>query len=237
MQKIEVCLTPDLLHLYDISGKIVVVIDIFRATSCMVTAFAHGVDAIIPVATVEECKQLQSQGLLAAAERMGAMVEGFDLDNSPFSYLNNPALKGKTLAMTTSNGTKAITQAISQGAKEVLIGAFLNRSAIVDYLKKSSNAVMLLCAGWKGRVNLEDAFYAGAILTDLLKDFEFDNDDCVLSRSVYHIGQNNPLKFLESASHYHRLETLGNSDDIEFCLRTDVYPVVPSMQKDRLMLL
>ena len=87
MRKIDVCPTPELLHLYNLEKKIVVVVDVFRATSCMTTAFAHGVSKIIPVAQIEECRLLQQQGYLAAAERNAVKVDGFDLDNSPFSYM------------------------------------------------------------------------------------------------------------------------------------------------------
>ncbi len=86
MKKIDVCLSPDLIHLYDLKGQAVVVVDIFRATSCMVTAFAHGAAEILPVEDVELCASYGAQGYLTAAERNGVTPEGFDFDNSPFSY-------------------------------------------------------------------------------------------------------------------------------------------------------
>src|SRR5690606_28130478 len=100
---------PGLVDLYDVKGKVVVVIDILRATSCMTTAIAHGVKSLIPVATLEECKTLQQNGYIAAAERDGKMADGFDLGNSPFSYMEKP-LAGKTIAVTTTNGTQAIVK-------------------------------------------------------------------------------------------------------------------------------
>src|SRR6478609_7059172 len=109
MRNIEVCPTPELVDLYGVEGKIVVVVDILRATSCMTTAFAHGIDHMIPVAKLEECKALQNSGYIAAAERDGKMAEGFDIGNSPFTYME-PHLKGKGVAVTTTNGTQAIVR-------------------------------------------------------------------------------------------------------------------------------
>jgi 2-phosphosulfolactate phosphatase len=234
MKTIEVCLTPDLMEYEDIAGKVVVVIDILRATSCMVTAIASGVKSIIPVAELAEAQALQKKGLLVGAERGGQKVEGFDLDNSPFSYQNTD-LVGKTIGMTTSNGTFAIKEAQNKKAEQVIVGAFLNKSSVVEFLKKTNQHTTLLCAGWKGKVNLEDAFYAGALLNDLINYFKFNNDSCVLARSVYHLGQNNYKRFISDSSHYQRLMNFGNEADIEFCLTEDIYRVIPIMQGDELV--
>lgn len=232
MKHIEVCLTPDLLNYYSVENKIVVVIDIFRATSCMVTALANGIQSIIPVARVEACKALQEKGYLAAAEREGKKVEGFDLDNSPFSYLN-PELKGQTLAMTTSNGTLAISKV--KEADQVVIGAFLNKAALVQHLLKEQKDILLLCAGWRGRVNLEDSTFAGAILTDLINDFFYANDACGMARSTFHLAQNNPKRFLTDSSHFQRLKNMGNEADIDFCLAVDKYDTIPVLRGEALV--
>ena len=120
MKKIDVCLTPELLHLHNIENSIVVVVDIFRATSCMTTAFAYGVEAIIPVATIDECVAYQQQGYLVAAERDGKTPEGFDFDNSPFNYMVDKA-QGATICVTTTNGTLAITKSKSAYVKIVVV--------------------------------------------------------------------------------------------------------------------
>ncbi len=130
-RSIDVCLSPDLIGLYDLEGKIAVVVDILRATSVMVTAMAHGASEIIPVATLEEAKSYLDRGFLCAAERDGAPVDGFPLDNSPFSYMNE-RIKGKPIVITTTNGTLAITK--STAADQVLAGAFLNIKAVAGYL-------------------------------------------------------------------------------------------------------
>lgn len=220
---LEVCLTPELIHYFDLEGKIVVVIDIFRATSCMTTALANGVEGIIPVAEVQECKDLQNQGLPAAAERNGEKVEGFDLDNSPFSY-QNPELKGKKIAVTTTNGTRALS--LSQAAKEVLIGSFLNISVTCNYLKKQNQSIILFCAGWRGRVNTEDTFYAGAVIDALQNQFQIGNDASILASEFYKNGKDNYYEYLKESNHFQRLIRLGRQEDVEFVLQKDVYDVV-----------
>lgn len=235
MKNIEVCLSPELLPFYEVNDKIVVVIDIFRATSCIVTAFANGIESIIPVAEVADCKVLQSEGYLAAAERDGDQVEGFDFGNSPLAYLDAD-IKGKTLAMTTSNGTQAIDMAKRMGAREIIIGAFLNKTSIIKYLLKKRQDTLLLCAGWKGRVNLEDSIFAGNILDELINDFKFNNDACGLARSAYHLGKNNPTRFLTDSSHFQRLKSKGRMEDIDFCLTIDKYDLIPVLSGDKLVL-
>ena len=131
MNKIEVCLTPDLIHQYDLSGKIAVVVDIFRATSCMVSGMATGVKSIYPVAEVEECFALGKSGKIMAGERGGTRVEGFDMGNSPFEYMCEE-VKDKEITVSTTNGTQAIMKSI--GADHILIGAFLNLTALSTFL-------------------------------------------------------------------------------------------------------
>ncbi|MDX2304546.1 MAG: 2-phosphosulfolactate phosphatase [Microscillaceae bacterium] len=233
MKTIEVCLTPDLLQHVYFEDKIVVVIDIFRATSCIVTALYHGASSIIPVMEIEECMAYQQRGYLGAAERNGFKVDGFDFGNSPLSYVNNPLIKDRTIAMTTSNGTVAIAKVST--ATQVVIGSFLNKTAIIKYLLDQQKDALLLCAGWKGQVNLEDSIFAGAVLDDLVRDFKYNNDACGLARSAYHLSKNNPKRFLTDSAHFHRLKDQGRMDDIDFCLTTDIYEIVPILEKGEII--
>ena len=161
MQKIDVCLSPDLVHLYDLAGKAVVVVDVFRATSCMVTAFAHGAVEIIPVEDVDVCASHREQGYLISAERNGVTPAGFDFDNSPFSYQVD-RVKGAKICVTTTNGTVALRRSVQ--AARVYVGAFLNISSVVRALKAWSGDAIVVCAGWKGKPNLEDTLFAGRSL-------------------------------------------------------------------------
>lgn len=228
MKKIDVCLTPELLHLYDLTNSIVVVTDIFRATSCMVTALAHGVGSITPVATVEECKALQDQGYIAAAERDALKVDGFELDNSPFSY-TNPDLVGVKIAVTTTNGTLSIAKA-KVTAVQVVAGAFLNLAAIVDYLKTQPYDVLILCAGWKGKVNLEDTLFAGAVVEALQNEYVLAEDAAMIAVREYHKAKDDMQTYLQDASHIRRLKNKGIMKDIPFCLQLNVYNIVPILK-------
>ncbi|MGG7662686.1 2-phosphosulfolactate phosphatase [Dyadobacter sp. BHUBP1] len=228
MKQLDVCLTPDLLHLHKLDNSIVVVADIFRATSCMVTGLAYGVKSITPVASVEECKFLQDKGYIAAAERDARKVEGFDLDNSPFSYMHE-SLIGAQIAMTTTNGTLSISQAKSSAVK-VMIGSFLNLGALANHLKTEPYDVLVLCAGWKGRPNLEDTLFAGALAEALKDQFMLLEDGTLMAQRLYQQSRDNLLASVANSSHVRRLQRLGIQKDISYCLQTDLYDVVPVLR-------
>jgi 2-phosphosulfolactate phosphatase len=232
MKQIDVCLTPELLHLHNMENTIVVVADVFRATSCMVTAFAYGVNTIIPVATVEECQAWRERGYLAAAERNAKKVEGFELDNSPFTYMDDQ-IRGANIAMTTTNGTLALTR--SRAAVKVLVGSFLNLDAIARYLKSEPYDVMVLCAGWKGRVNLEDTLYAGALVDRLKESYAMAEDSAIMAWRLYVQGKDNLTSYLANSSHIRRLQRLGIQKDITYCLQHDLYDVIPVLRGNALV--
>lgn len=224
---IDVCLSPDLMHLYSVHDRTVVVVDIFRATSCMTTAFAHGINSIKPFAKVEDCIAMKAQEYYTAGERDGKKVEGCDLGNSPFEYMED-YLKGKNIAFTTTNGTQAIAR--SEGASQIVIGSFLNLSAVATHLLAGENNVLVVCAGWKGKVNLEDTLFAGA-LVEILKDhIEPDCDAPVMAQHLYNQAKNDMMSFLKNASHVKRLAKLNVYKDISFCLTPDQYTVVPILK-------
>lgn len=212
------------MHLYKVNDRTVVVVDILRATSCMTTAFAHGINTIKPFAKLEDCLAMKAHGYFTAGERDGKKVEGVDLGNSPFEYMDEK-LKGQNIAFTTTNGTQAIAK--SESAKEIIIGSFLNLSTVVNYLRDSENNVLVVCAGWKGKVNLEDTLFAGA-LVELLKDnIESDCDAPLMAQHLYNQAKHDMVAFLQNSSHVKRLARLNIHKDIEFCLTPDQFTVLP----------
>jgi 2-phosphosulfolactate phosphatase len=229
---IDVCLSPDLMHLYKVQNQTIVVVDILRATSCMTTALAHGIESITPFAQLADCLALKSKGYFTAGERDGKKVDGFDLGNSPFEYMNG-ALKGKKIAFTTTNGTGAIVK--SAGAREILIGSFLNLSAIVNRLRRSENNILIVCSGWKGKVNMEDTLFAGALVENLKDDFYHACDAPMIAQQLYAAGRNNLAEFLKDSSHIQRLRALNIHRDIEFCLTENQYDVVPIIEENGVM--
>jgi len=232
MKNIAVCLSPELIHLFDLKGKTVVVVDILRATSCMTTAFAHGIRAMKPVATLEECRELKEQDYFIAAERGGEKVEGFDIGNSPFSYME-PELKGQKVAVTTTNGTLAITKSVK--ANDILIGSFLNIKAVAKKVTELDQDIIIHCAGWKSSVNAEDTLFAGALIDLLIGSFELNTDDATLSHSLYLLHKDNMLAYVAQSSHAQRLKAFGIMKDIEFCMESDRYDIVPYLKGDELV--
>jgi 2-phosphosulfolactate phosphatase len=233
MKGIDVCLSPDLMHLYPVHDRTVVVVDILRATSCMTTAFAHDIESITPFAKLEDCLSMKPKGYFTAGERDGKKVDGFDLGNSPFEYME-PSLKGKKIAFTTTNGTQAIAK--SDGAREIIIGSFLNLSAVADYLLHGENSVLVVCAGWKGKVNLEDTLFAGALVELLKEHIEPDCDAPLAAQHLYNQAKSNMVYFLKNSSHVKRLAKLNIHKDIEFCLTPDQYALVPRLQNSTLII-
>jgi 2-phosphosulfolactate phosphatase len=233
MKTIDVCLSPELMHLYDVKNRTVVIVDILRATSCMVTAFANGVESITPFADLEQCLKMKTRGYITSGERDGKKVEGFDKGNSPFEYMDNQVL-GMKLAFTTTNGTQAIEK--SKEAKEVIIGSFLNLTSVVRYLLLGENPVLIVCAGWKGRVNLEDSLFAGAVV-DKLKDYlGLDCDAPLAAQHLFNLAKDDMPTFLSESSHVKRLNRLNIFKDFEFCLTVDKYKVLPRLKNGVLVL-
>ncbi len=227
---IDVCLTPELLHQHgNLAATTVVVVDVLRATSVMVAALAHGVVQIVPVAELAECAALgRAHGYLTAAERDGQQAPGFDFGNSPFSY-QTPAVSGRALAMTTTNGTLAIRRALDQGARRLCAGAFLNLSAVAAWVRAAGQPVLVVCAGWKGAVNLEDTLFGGALVQALAPDFAPASDAALAARHLWVAAAPDPYGFLQESSHVQRLARLSESlrRDVAFCLTPDQYSLVP----------
>lgn len=232
MNTVEVCLTPELIHQHELDGKIVVVVDIFRATSCIVAGLAYGVAAIRPVATVEEAFELGKQGYIMAGERGGQMVEGFDIGNSPFEYMQEDMI-GRRVVISTTNGTQAISK--SQAAEEILIGAFLNLSHTAKYIQDSGKDVVVHCAGWKGTVNVEDTLYAGALIDAIRSSHEITADSSVLSYQLFKANQPDLLAVAEQSGHAHRLRGFGVKKDITYCLEKDRFECVVALENQHLI--
>ncbi|HQQ93997.1 MAG TPA: 2-phosphosulfolactate phosphatase [Bacteroidia bacterium] len=225
---IEVCYSPQSYHLFHKPEAIVVVIDILRATSAITTAFFHGVSKMIPISTMIEADEYKKNGFLVAAERNGEIVQGFDLGNSPFGYMN-AKVKGKTIAITTTNGTRAIE--VARKAKRIIIGSFLNQDTVTEYLRKEKKDVLFLCAGWKDKFNMEDSLFAGAVATELIKyGFSTICDSTLASMELYKIAKHDLNGFLSSSSHRNRLANLNLERDVKYCLTPNLCPVLPVLE-------
>ena len=237
MPKLDICFSPELLPLYDLHGKVAVIVDILRATSTIVTALGEGISHVFPVATLHECAALGHQhGCLTAAERDGLPAPGFDLGNSPFGFLEaGRPLHGRALAISTTNGTTALQRSLA--AEAVVVGAFLNLTAVADFARQQRRDVLVVCAGWKGQFCLEDTVFGGALAERLADGFDVQSSDAALA--ALHLWQqakdNLPAYLLQSA-HVRRLNSLEASQDFEFCMQVDAYAhVLPVWRDDRLI--
>jgi 2-phosphosulfolactate phosphatase len=159
---------PSLIPAGALRGGVAVVIDVLRATTTMVHALAAGCDAIIPCGEIDEARRVASTlpvgSVVLAGERQGLPIPGFDLGNSP-GDCTPEVCSGKTLVMTTTNGTKAILASLE--ADRVLVAAFVNRKATIEALKLASGSIHLVCAGTDGEISLEDSLFAGALAAEL----------------------------------------------------------------------
>jgi 2-phosphosulfolactate phosphatase len=236
MLKIEVVLSPALLHLSEVKDKNVVVIDILRATSTICTAIYEGAESVRAVSSIDEALIFRNQGYVIAGERDGYKIEGFDMGNSPFECMKG-AVKGRKLALTTTNGTKCISAASIAGARNILSGSFLNIDATINWLENDGRDIVLLCAGWKDKINLEDSLFAGAIVSKIVNGntLNLNCDSGHMVRDLYLEANKDLSGYLEKSSHYQRLSHLHHQEDMVYCLQQNIFETVVG-QRDGEML-
>jgi 2-phosphosulfolactate phosphatase len=231
-------LSPALLDLYDINNSIVVIIDVFRATSTIATALYNGAKCIIPVDSVAKCIELGKKiEAITAGERDGKIAEGLEYGNSPFEY-SKEFIGGKTLVLTTTNGTKLLHMALERGSQHIITGSFPNLSAVCDYLIQQQQPVLLGCAAWKDRVNMEDMLFAGAVINQVKDHFTINCDSSGIAETLYKNAKSDMYSFIKekNATHYQRLTNFGLEKDIRYCLTPDLANVLPFYEDGKLVI-
>ena len=226
---IETCFSPALFEPDRHTDSIVVIIDILRATSSICTAIENGAAGIIPVGEVEEARKYKKRGYLLAAERDGYVLDFADFGNSPFNFTRE-RVEGKTIAYSTTNGTYIINLA-SQAAR-VVVGSFLNISALITWIEHENRDVVLFCAGWKNRFNLEDTICAGAFAERLLETSRFDTicDSTLAALDLWSKAKPDLRGYIEKTAQRTRLRGKGLDDCIDFCLTEDFTAKIPVMK-------
>ena len=223
------------------SGQTAVVIDVLRATSVITTALENGAREVIPVKTVEEAQNLYAQcdtaKTLRGGERNALKIEGFDLSNSPLEY-KKKVVEGKTLILTTTNGTNAINNII--GADEVVLACFRNGAAVVEHIvglsHRGSSDIAIVCAGTESHFSLDDGLCAGMIIELLKQQTEVKTDDLgLLLHRFYNESKDNLFGALSGCYHLKRLFTMGFYDDIKFCLETNCVQIVPVLKDGKIV--
>lgn len=227
---LDICLSPALYPFYRKENDTVIVVDVFRASATICTALANGASAIIPVAGIDEARRYKSDGFLVGAERNARKVDFADFGNSPFDYSREKVL-GKEIVFTTTNGTQAINAA--KDAANLFIGTFSNIDVLVDKCVEAGGSIVVLCAGWNNKVNMEDTLFGGAFAERLSEktDVHFESDTVKMSMELWQLAKENPLDFVKSSDHYKRLVDNGAEGDAAYCFMQNTVSVAPRYDK------
>jgi 2-phosphosulfolactate phosphatase len=231
-------LSPALLHLYEVKDTIVVVIDVLRATSTIATVLYNGAGAVVPVDDISKCISLgKTLEGITAGERDGKIAEGLEYGNSPFEYPRE-FIGGKTLVLTTTNGTRLLHMALMRGASHIITGSFPNLSAVCDYLIAQNQPVLLACSAWKDRVNIEDTLFAGAVISRVRHNFNINCDASGVAETMFETARDDMYGFLKekNATHYQRLTGFGLEKDLRYCLSVDVANILPFYENEKLVI-
>ncbi len=233
--KIEVCFSPKLYEHRLIKETFIgVVADIFRATTSICAAVDYGISKIIPVAGLEEARNMKEKGYLVACERDGKLLDFADIGNSPSDFFKEDLI-GKEVVFSTTNGTKAI-KLVAEEADDVLVGSFLNVGLIAQYLALKNENVVILCASWKNLFNLEDTLFAGALADVLLSSgFETECDSTKASLDLWNIAKTDLPGYLRKSSHRNRLKHLLTERDYLLSLSLDSGKFIPLFKEDKLI--
>ncbi len=236
LNSLEVCFSPAIFGAHADKCAVVVVLDILRATSSICTAFANGVREIIPVATVEEAREMKDKGYLLAGERDGYVLDFADFGNSPFNFTSDK-VRGKIVAYSTTNGTGIMKMASE--CSDVVIGSYLNFDALCSWLAEQDRKVIIVCAGWKSRFSLEDAICAGAIAEKLLESGRFETacDSVHAATDLWKMAKDDLSGYIEKAAQRSRLRDKGLDDCIDYCHTFNITDVIPVLRNGKLVAL
>jgi 2-phosphosulfolactate phosphatase len=229
MKIIDVALLPNVVNHQLVTGSVAIIIDVLRASSSILTALSNGAKQVIPVNEPEEAKELAKRfpagEVLLCGERDGNKISGFDLGNSPLEF-GKEIVAGKTLIMSTTNGTKACHSA--QNASSAVIGCFLNLTAISDTVKQTNENILLITSGKEGKFSLEDTVCAGALVDKLNAENEFALTDAArVAQILYTIYKFNLRQMFATCEHGLYLASLGYEPDLDYCAQVDTISLVP----------
>lgn len=231
MNNLEVVFTPEEIKNRRLSDKLIVVIDVLRASSTIVTALAYGCRGLVPILSPEQAKekaqQFKKEEVLLGGEREGRKIKGFDLGNSPREY-QKEKVEDRIIIFSTTNGVKTLERV--RGAFRIIIASFLNLQATFNYCSKFQGDILLACAGKEGYFSLEDTVCAGMLinsLRDIYSDTCQEVDANLTAQVLYKKFGNNILEMLRKSQHGRYLESIGLRKDLEFCSQLDIFNIVP----------
>ncbi len=240
MTGLDVVLLPEELKRKNIINCLVVVIDVLRASSTITTALAAGASRIVPIYLPEEAwkrTELFRPGeALLCGERNGEKLSGFELGNSPCEY-NNIKIRGKVVLLTTTNGIRTI-ELVSK-AKKVIIGCFLNIQAIIQHCLSYPGRVLLVCAGDRGTVSLEDTVCAGmmmALCENRLQRYGYQYDDSLIAYHMYRRFGDDLFAMMKAGNWGKHLIKMGLKQDLIFCAQENIYHHIPVVKGDSIVI-
>jgi 2-phosphosulfolactate phosphatase len=234
--KLQVVFTPAEVAQAELAGRVVIVLDVLRATTTIVEALANGARRVLPVATVDEAavlaQKLDRSTTLLCGERHCRLIEGFDLGNSPAEF-TSARVRGKSLIMSTTNGTVALLAASS--AHRVIVGSFLNFSAVIETVVQDGADCTILCAGRERRFAMEDAVCAGMLarrLRERVAGTTRRNDGAVAAMALARRYGGSIVRMFRATSAGRHIIEAGLADDLVYCAELDRHTIVPEL-KDR----
>jgi 2-phosphosulfolactate phosphatase len=231
---IDICFSPALYNEYKRENNLVVVIDLFRATTVIVTALENGAIAIKPVADIQNALNFANSGYLTAGERNGYQIDNFDFGNSPLEFISEK-VQGEKIAMTTTNGTQAFAAAQND---ETIAAALLNYSAVIEYIKRSSKDVLFLCSGWTMKMNIEDTLLAGAFANELLADKKFysGSDSIAIANAMLNAAGDDWVDYILESSPRLKGKYDLLKDDMAWAMQKDYTRIIPLLVENELVI-
>lgn len=224
--KIDMIICGDYVTTEAVRNATVIVVDVLRATSVIITALNNGAKSVVPVTSVEEAlstkKKLES--VVLGGERKAQKIEGFDLSNSPLEY-KSEVIHDRNVVITTTNGTKAISK--SSAANKVYIGALINAKAVSSKAVKNEKDIIIVNAGTNGVFSMDDFITGGAIIDEILSEQEYELTDIAKTALVIYRSHKDIKSYVKGAAHYQILVDLGLEEDIDYCLQKDLFNIVP----------
>ena len=231
--RIDLCVTPGQTDELALRDRSVVVIDVLRASTTIVTALAGGAREIIPVATVESAVKISGNligdVILLGGERNGKMIEGFNLGNSPAEYTAEK-VRGKAIIFSSTNGSQALVRA--RYARALFVCAFVNVGAVAGALCEGNRDFTIVCAGNNGMFSMEDSVCAGMLIARVSAGAEAPpelTDGALAARTLHRAFGRGILKMIRATDHGRHLQEIGFGGDLHICAGVDALPVLPQL--------
>ncbi len=236
----DLFLIPGSVDKKNLTGKTVVLIDVLRASTTICQALHSGARAVIPFEEPGEAAEMRAklgQGdALLAGEREGIKIDNFDLGNSPREFTPQ-SVAGKTVILTTSNGTRAYNKA--KPAALILTGAIVNISKVAARVARAGNDLVIMCAGREGQFSIEDSICGGMLIDKLYTEHKLEmelNDAASLALLLYRSNRKAIKETIAQGEHGRYLQRINFGEDVLLAGEADSIPVLPVLRDSRIII-